>query len=317
MKIKIEYTILITIIVAVSLYLILRNPDRTHYQLPKIPEITETDISKIEILRPDTTIVLSKKDDDWEISPHGYLADSYKVKNMLDTIEELSLTALVSESKNYNRYDLGDDKKISVRAWTGETLKREFEVGKAATSRRHTFVKLANDDRVYHARGDFRAKLDQTVEDLRDKTVLSFDQNEIEEIHITKGEQVVAFARKEVPENVGTSQGPDAKTPPTEKAETIWQTADGKEGDETQLKRLLTALSSLQCEKFIDGQKKEDFTNPICSIQLKGAKGYTLSFFAKTKNDAKNYPAVSSENDYPFFLPEWQADTLMKNLKRC
>ncbi len=47
MKIKKEYVILVTVILALSLYLILRNPDRTLYQLPKVPDISKTNISKI------------------------------------------------------------------------------------------------------------------------------------------------------------------------------------------------------------------------------------------------------------------------------
>ena len=55
MKIKKEYVILVVIIVALSLYLILRDRDRTHYQLPTVSKIAGKDISKIEILTPDAT----------------------------------------------------------------------------------------------------------------------------------------------------------------------------------------------------------------------------------------------------------------------
>jgi hypothetical protein len=232
---------------------------------------------------------------------------------MLDVIKELTVTTLVSESKNYIRYDLDDDKKITVRAWTGGTLTREFEVGKAATSSRHTFVMLADDDRVYHAQGNFRGRFDQTIERLRDKTVLFFDQSEIQEIHISKGEEAMVFARKEIPVQVSVSEEADAQSPPPPpEVEMVWQTADGKAGDETRLSKLLTTLSNLKCEKYVDDRKKEDFANPICTLWLKGPKEYTLSIFAKSDKEAKNYPAVCSENDYPFLIPKWQADNLMK-----
>lgn len=312
MRVKKEYIVLICVILALSVYLILRNPDRTHYQLPKLPNITTKDISKIEISTAGTSIVLNKKEDKWHITPEGYPADADRVKDMLDVIKELTVTTLVSESKNYIRYDLGDDKKITVRAWTGGTLAREFEVGKAATSYRHTFVMLADDDRVYHARGNFRGRFDQTVERLRDKTVLSFDQSEIQEIHISTGEEAMVFARKEIPVEVSVSEEADAQSPPPPEAEMVWQTTDGKEGDETRLSKLLATLSNLKCERYVDDRKKEDFANPIYTLQLKGPQEYMLSIFAKSDKEAKNYPAVSSENDYPFLIPQWQADNLMK-----
>ncbi len=130
MKIKKEYALLVTIIVALSVYLFLRNPDRTHYELPTLAEIVATDISKIEISKPDTSIVLNKKDNKWHIAPQGYPANTEKVKNMLDIIEKLTVTALVSESKSFSRYNLEDNKKIAVRAWKGDKLRREFEVAR-------------------------------------------------------------------------------------------------------------------------------------------------------------------------------------------
>jgi hypothetical protein len=313
MKIKKEYIMLAVIILALSVYLILRNPDRTHYQLPRIPEVAGKDISKIEIAKSDTSISLNKKGNTWHIAPKGYPADPAKVENMLDVMEQLALTALVSESKNYGRYDLDDQKKIAVKAWAADKLKREFEVGKAATSFRHTFVKLADDHRVYHAGGNFRSKFDRTAEDLQDKTVLSFDKTEIQEMHMAKGKQEIVLTQTQVPAKVGSDEEAEAKSPPSEKKEqTLWQTSDGKKADDAKLNQLLASLSNLRFEKYIDDRTKEEFASPIFTIELKGAEEYSLSIFSKTDKHAKNYPAVSSANDYPFLLSNSKADNLMK-----
>jgi len=312
MKIKKEYLILAMVILALSLYLILRNPDRTHYRLPNVPDISKADISKIEISKPEATIVLNKKDDTWHIAPEGYPADTAKVKSMLDVITKLTVTALVSESKNYGRYDLDDNKKIAVRAWTSDTLTRDFEMGKAAASYQHTFVKLAGDDRIYHARGNFRGKFDQTVDKLRDQTVLSFNQKEIQQINITQGGKAMALTLTQVPVEVAAGTQAEGQRPEAQKTEGVWKAPDGKQADGAQLNRLLATLSKLRCEQYIKGREKEDFASPIYKIQLKGQKDYTLSIFEKAGKDAKTYPAVSSENDYPFLLPEWEVNNLMK-----
>jgi hypothetical protein len=313
MKIKKEYIMLAVIILALSVYLILRNPDRTHYDLPKIPEVAGKNISKIEISRSDASISLNRKDNTWRIAPKGYPANCSKVENMLDIIEQLILTALVSESKNYSRYDLDDKKKITVKAWAGDKLRREFEVGKAATSYRHTFVKLADDHRVYHARGNFRSKFDQTADNLQDKAVLSFEKTEIQKIRMAKGKQEMVLTQTQVGSKISPAKEADAESPPSEKKEeTVWQTSDGKKADDAKLNQLLASLSSLRCEKYIDECKKEDFTNPIFTIELKGTEEYSLSIFSKTDKHAKGYPAVSSANDYPFLLSNSKADNLMK-----
>jgi hypothetical protein len=313
MNIKKEYTILIAVIIALSLYLILRNPDRTRYQLPRLPDVFSFDISKIEISKPDTSIAMNIKDDIWHIAPQGYPANTDRIINLLDIIEKLPLTALVSESKNYTRYDLNDEKKITVRAWAGDTLRREFEVGKATESRKHTFVKLAGDHRVYQAQGNLRPLFDLTVDRLRDKRVLSFERTEIQEIHIAKGQKSVIFSRKQVPIKVSVGQEAGDESPPSPKSKTIWQSADGREADELRLNRLLATLSNLRCQKYIDGRKKEEFTKPVYTLKMKGAREYSLSIFAKTDKDTKNNPAISSENDYPFILPAWLVNKIMVN----
>lgn len=312
MKIKKEYVILFSLILGLALYLIMRNPDRTQYQLPDIAQVDKTDLSKIEISKPDTTIVLDRRNDAWHIAPEGYRANMDRVTDMLEALKGLTVTALVSESKSYSRYDLDEGRKITVRAWKGDTLAREFELGKAATSYQHTFVKLAGDDRIYHAQGSLRIKFDQTVDNLRDKTVLSFDLGEIQEIHISKGADAIGLALTQVPVEVTTGEAVGGKPAESQKTEQVWKTSDGAKGDDTQLNKWLSTLSSLQCQAYIEGKNKEDFANPIFGVRLKGSKEYTLSVFKKTQKDVKTYPAVSSETDYPFLLPEWQANNLIK-----
>ncbi len=149
MKIKKEFVILGILICGLLIYVFQRKADRINYELPVIPPVVQRELTKIELSKGEIPIVIKKKDDKWYIDPQGYLADSNKVKGMLDGIEQLTLAALVSESKNYNRYDLDDQNKIQIKAWQGETLKRDFLIGKTAPGSQHTFVRLARDDRVY------------------------------------------------------------------------------------------------------------------------------------------------------------------------
>ena len=84
MKIKKEYIILAVIIVALSVYLVMRRGDRTLYELPQMPQISQNEITRLEITKGKTLIGLNKKDNSWYIAPKEYPADAGKVKNMLD-----------------------------------------------------------------------------------------------------------------------------------------------------------------------------------------------------------------------------------------
>jgi hypothetical protein len=308
MKIKKEYIILAAIILALALYLYFHETQRTLYQLPVLAKVSAKDISKIEIEKADGKIILKKKGDGWYIAPQDYPADPDRIKGINTTLEKLNLTAMVSEAKNYKRYDLSPDKRIRVSAWTGDTLNREFDIGKSVPSSRHTFIRLSGDDRIYHAQDDFRNKFNRSAGDFRDKTVLTFDTTAIQEINLTTEQQELVFKRTQVP--LGKDVVGDKEQTPL-KAEMVWQSADGRKGDETRLNRLLSTLSNLSCDSYIEDRQKEYFTNPIYSIRLKGSTEYSLKIFSKINEEADNYPAVSSENKYPFLLPEWKAKDVM------
>jgi hypothetical protein len=315
MKLKKEYIILAVIIIALSVYLYKRSSDRTLYELPAIPKVAQKDITKLQITKGKTAIVLTKKDDKWYIEPAGYPADANKVKDMLNALENFTLTALVSESKNYSLYELDPEQKINVKAWQGDDLRLDFDLGKTASSYRHTFVKPSGEERVFHARGNLKNSFDLSVDQLRDKAVLAFNPTDIQQVQISKDQQSLVFTRTPVPVEV---KAPDAEK--TEKKEDstqpaqrlVWQAANGKPANESALNQLLSTLSNLRCEKFIDDRKKEDYTSPLFTLQLKGAKEYSLAIFPKAEEKETAYPAISSGSDYPFQLSGSEVNRIMK-----
>jgi hypothetical protein len=313
MKVKKEYIILALVIIALSVYLVMRTSDRTQYQLPDAQKVAAKEISRLQITRGKDIIVINKKDDKWYIGPEEYPADGSKVKNMLNAIENLTLTALVSESKNYNLYDLNAEKRINVKAWQGENLKRDVDLGKTASSFRHTFVKTAGDERVYHARGNFRNNFDVTADDLRDKLVLALNAADIQQIQVARDQQSLSLNKTQVPivvEGAQTAKQTEA-APAANKP--VWQAADGRPVDETVVKQILTIVSNLRCQKFINDRTKDDFTAPLFTLNLKGAQESSLSIFAKTAEKDTNYPAVSSGSKYAFLLSDSQVEKLMKD----
>jgi hypothetical protein len=232
---------------------------------------------------------------------------------MLKVLETLSLTALVSEAKDYSRYDLDAQKRINVKAWLGDTLQRNFDIGKPATSFRHTFVKLGGDSRVFHASNNFRSKFDLTTDSLRDKSVLSFKPADIQEVQITGNQASLKLVRSEIPAGPAASQQEKTGTTPSAAAKFEWQSSDGKKGNDQNINRLLSALGSLHCEQYVNDRNKDSFSAPIYTVTLKGLQDYRLDIFAKLKQDDKNHPAVSSANDDPFFLSDSQVQQIIKD----
>ncbi|MBW2336888.1 MAG: DUF4340 domain-containing protein [Deltaproteobacteria bacterium] len=311
MKVKKEFIILAVVIIALTVYLVMRSSDRTQYRLPDVPQAAAKDISRLQITRGQTTIIINKKDDKWYIAPDEFPADANKVKNMLNAVEKLTLTALVSESKNYNLYDLNEDKKLNVKAWQGEDLKRDFDLGKTASSFRHTFVRPAGDERVFHARGNFKNNFDFSVDDLRDKLVLALNPADIKLIQVIKDQQTLTISKSQAPVVVDNTEAEKKSDPAPGAKKSAWQAADGRPVEETAVNQLLNAVSDLRCEKFINDRQKEDFTSPLFTLQLKGGQEYSLTIFAKTAEKDTDFPAVSSGSNYPFLLSGSLVESIM------
>lgn len=337
---KKEYIILIVLIVALLLYLVFKRTDRVHYQLPELTPIDAGTLTKIEIIKPDGTLTLVKKDTGWFIDPNGYPTDENKITSITDVVKKLELTALASRSKNYVLYDLGEDKLIRVKAYQGDRVVRDFDIGKTTPTNNHTFVKLEGNDNVYHAAQSFRSHFDLKPDALRDKVVMKLDKNEISEIEFarkegekylfTKTAKPAAAPEDKKDEAVDkTETKPEAKPEDKEKAaapeppaETVWASSDGKEGNKSELDSLLDQLAELKCEEYIEDKTVEDFKEPLFTIRLKGKKDYTLSIYDKLEEPGKKneeegsgmekYPVVSSENPYPFFLGKYVVDRMMK-----
>jgi hypothetical protein len=306
MKLKREPIILAVIIIALIIYLVLRSNDRTNYELPEIAKVQASEISLIEISGPSGKLSLKKVNDKWIIGQENYLADAGKIQPMIDVIERPVITAMVSESKNYDRYGLGQDKKIMVKAFSGEKAIREFEIGSTSENKQQTFIRLGDDYRVYHSLKNVRAVFEKKLDDLRDKKVLSFDEEEITHMIVNKGDQTVQLALKELP----AENGSDKKTSGSDKSGAIWQYADGRNADKNSIQGLLTTLAGLSCKEYLYNKAKEAFTDPLSKINLSGKKEYTLSIYKKEDNSGF-YPAMSSENDCPFLLKSVDADKIL------
>ncbi len=300
MKSRKEYVILAGVVVLLILYLLLRHSDRTLYELPEISHLETEEISRLEIHTSDASIRLEKQDDQWVLMPQARPAEESEVDKMLADLSDLTLTALVSESESYSRYQLTAAEKIQVKAWRGDKRVRELAIGKTAPSRRHTFVRLGDDPNVYHARNNLRSRFDQEAGQLIDKTVLRFDAADIHEIEIRKGGKTRLISRAD-------AEAPEDKGP-------AWRDAAGNAVAAPDVEELLNHLADLRCREFMDEGRKTQLSDPIYTISLTGRKTHKLSVFDRETEDAQSYPAVSGERQTPFYLSAQRANTIMETM---
>jgi hypothetical protein len=314
MKIKKEYIFLAVVIFAMAGYLFVKKTNRLHYSLPTTPVIANDGINRLEFFNGGRKTILTKKDGAWFISPENYPVDAGKIDRITRVIADFSLDTLASESGDYLRYDLTEEKKISVQVFgdKGPGTLFSFDIGKRAATGRHTFVTIQGDKRVFQALGNFRSDFEQGPQDLRDKKILSPAQDTLTSLQITEGGKIQEL-KKQLAEQAGAPQEP--KPSATQKPNARWVDMTGKEIPESVMNEFFSQLSGLQCDSYLEGKKKEDFKDPIISIALRGEKGSTLSIFEKNDQKDKTYPALSSDNGYPFVLQTYKVEMIRKALK--
>lgn len=298
---KKEYLILALLIAALSSYIVLKSTDREQYSLPRPGDVAKDEITAIDIEKNGNVLSLQKQGDTWGVTENRFPVDKDKLDTLLTTLEKLDITALVSESRDFLRYDLGPEKKIKVTVKKDSQVLREFEIGKTAPTYKHTFVRLAGDDRVYHAAGNFRSQFDDDIDGFRDKKILSFDSKTIQGIRVEKD-----GLAKELKVARTDSDDPERSA--------VWTAPDGSTLDTQPVERLVSTLSRLECSGYTGQESKErlDSLAPLCTITLMGEKQMTVSLYDKT--DTKSYPALSSETPYLFYLDSRQGEALITRI---
>jgi hypothetical protein len=294
---KKQYLILILIIVALAGYLVLKKEDRSHYTLPVPPAVDTTAIDRLTVEKQNQTLAFLRTDDGWVVTDQSYPADDVAVKQMLDVVQGLTLSALVSEKQDLFRYELDDDHCLDVTAFQAGAPVMSFKIGKTAPTFNHTFVMLENDPHIYHAKDSFRNHFDKSLNEFRDRQVLSFDEEQITAITIeARGEKIRLAADDARPDN---------------QDRLVFNHEDGSSADPKTVSNLLSSLSALTCDRFAEDTDKDQLekTPPSLKIVLENSNDIVLQLFEPKEDES--VPGISSMNAYPFLLKPYIAGDIV------
>ncbi|NOX34410.1 MAG: DUF4340 domain-containing protein [Deltaproteobacteria bacterium] len=300
---KKEYLILIALILILGAYLLLHKENRDNYTLPEIKKIDTSGITGIILDKKEGRVVLAKKDGKWVVAKKEYPADSSLVEDIIDTLKTFKLSALVSQKDDLKRYKLDDENRILVKVMKDKDTLFEFKIGKTAPSFNHTFVMLANDKNIYYANKSFRNDFDKTLEDFRDKKVLEFKEESINEFTVEKdGLSKTLISKEEKKDKKQTS--------------VTWSFKDGTSADKKMISNLMSSVSFLECEKYLDSSAKKELEKekPLCIIRLKGKEKLELKLFKTGKEGILR--GISSTNKYAFVLSQYNGKEIVSNIEK-
>ena len=290
---KKEYLILIVLILLFSAYLFLHKENKDNYALPEIKKIDASQVTSLILEKKEGVIKFTRKDKQWFLTDKEYPADQALVDSMLDTLRTLKLSALVSEKQDLKRYELNDENRILVKAMKEEDSVFEFVVGKTAPTQNHSFVMIKNDKNIYQANGNLKSNFDRMVEDFRDKKVMEFKEASLKKVTLEKDGKSRTLIPQEVKKETEKDKG---------KTMAIWTSEDGASVDNQAVSTLLSTLTFLKCQKYLDSLTKAELekTAPLCKITFENEGSLELILFQGDNEDKIN--GISSMNGYAFEL---------------
>ena len=312
---KKEYIILIILIICLGAYLGFKQDNQVHYELPTIPQVDTARIDRLEISKAGRVVTLNKSENGWTVTDKKFPANTDDVNQMIDTLKEIKLSALVSEAKDLIRYELDDPHAVKVKALAGNEVLRSLAIGKTAPSYNHTFIYLNDTDRtVYQANGNFNGKFDKPAADFRDKQVLAFDPDSMKKITLEKQGKTVTLVKAptaEKPDQKKEDAQKDAPTENTTPEKATWKNEDGSDVDQKTISDLLSSLSKLECQAFLNDDEAAQLKEkaPSCKISLENDKTFVLNLF--DKNDDQDVEGSCSNTPYAFTLTSYKAEDIV------
>lgn len=292
-----RYVIPLTIIAALTVYLITRSEDRLHYELPTLPLLEFSAVDQVDLKRGETQVRLLRNEDNWVIDGPDFAAEPAIIEGMIRTAANLTLTDLIAREPTYARYGIDETEAITATFRQGTRLLRMLKIGKRSPTYSHTYVMVDDDPRVFQAVGNLTNTFTAQEQLLRDRTVLTFAANEISEITATDANGTIKLRR-------GLS--------PTAEAVPTWTSTSGAKFDSATVSQILQRLASLKAVRFIQ-QTPDDV--PLITIELHSSGGsrHLLTIYPQTANV---HAATSSDARGAFvLLPVLLADVITTFVK--
>ena len=173
------------------------KPDTKTPDSPKVLALGEDQIESIVLRRPSQEVLtLKKMDGKWVITePSMMAADQDAVKTLVGAVANLSADRLIDEKpSDLSAFGLNaPPSEVDVQVKGGTEYK--LLIGSETPAGSANYVKLASSPKVYTVFSTTRSNLDKSVSDLRDKRLLTFNNDKVTAISVASKGPEFSFAR--------------------------------------------------------------------------------------------------------------------------
>src|SRR5579875_2382223 len=164
---------------------------------PKLLDIPDREVQSIDLKKKDgSTLVLAKKDGKWTITaPAEYKADQDAAGSLASSLSPVSADSVVDEKPaDVKKYGLADPTLVvTIHRTNGKS--DELFLGDDVPAGSLVYARVDNDPKVYAVSSSVKSSLDKSLNDLRDKRLLTFDSNKLSRIELIHGKSDTEFGK--------------------------------------------------------------------------------------------------------------------------
>ena len=253
-----------------------------------LERLEEATVSAVRIVRPEQTVSLQRNGDAWTVN--GNVPDSSALTRLWNALVEAEVGGVVANNPgNHERMGLSADSALTVDFTLADGGMASLLVGKVGPIFPSGYVRLPDQDAVVVVSGDFRATLNQSVTDWRDKTILRVD--------------TAAVIRLVLETDDGTHV--------VERSDTTWS-VDGGPANASTIRSVLEELANFVAVGFVEDE--EIFQGNPRRATVLGAQGDTLGAVVIT-GEAGTRHARTPGNDVVFEVASFRADRITPDIE--
>ena len=265
---------------------------------PLFPNFNKEQVVKIEITATGETTTLSKQDEgDWVVaSMDNYPADSEGVTELLSKVTEFKNTQRVSDNPEKQSDFEVDSTGVEAKLMdTNDKVLAHLFVGKTTPGFLSSYVRPADSNDVYVAKGYLQSVFNKGTRTWKDRTIFSFNKGIVTQLNIVSPEEIIELRL--------TAEGAWEMIKPVAAAVKT-----------TEVDTLLTTLSELDTDDFAeatDTLAAYGLDTPQSTISAVLNDGTTATLHIGNEEEGKLY-VKRDDKDTVFRLFKSNVDGLIK-----
>jgi hypothetical protein len=165
---------------------------------PAILKLDENSITQVDLKKQDTPAVILSKDGvgSWQITePKKLLADQSTVSSMVSTLSSLQSERVVEDkASDLNAYGLAQPA-LEVDLTEKDNKNQKLLIGDDTPTGSAAYAMLTGDPRVFTIATYNKTSFNKSVDDLRDKRLLTVAADKITRLDLVRNNQTIEFGR--------------------------------------------------------------------------------------------------------------------------